>query len=85
MDIKVKEEYLQKAFFFAKQFDKEPSYHVRDLKFYLGELEDGTIYESTGTTALSAVEQLIEDSECKEELQIIWKKIKGEEIDETVE
>ncbi len=76
---------MQRAFFFAKQFDREPSYHVSDLKFYLGELEDGTIYESTGTTAQGAVEQIIEDSECKKDLQAIWKEIKGEGIDETME
>lgn len=79
------EEYLQMAFFFAKRFDKEPSYHVCDLKFYLGELEDGTIYESTGITALDAVEQLIENGECKEELQIIWNKIKGDQPNEALE
>ncbi len=54
------EMYLQKAFTYAKRFDKEPSYHIRDLKFYLGQLNDGTVYENTGITAMEAVEHFLE-------------------------
>ena len=79
------EKYLKKTYYHATRFDRDPSYHVSDLKFYLGELKDGVVFESTGITAMDTVNQFMEEKLCDEEFQNLWKKIKGEESNETVE
>lgn len=84
-DTKNIERYLKKSIEAAKRFDKMPSYHIRDLKFYLGELEDGIVYESTGITAMEAAKRFIEGRQCSGEFCLQWEKLKGEIYDETLE
>ena len=79
------EKYLKKVYYFAVKFDREPSYHVRDLKFYLGELKDGTIFENMGMTAMEAAEKFMQKKSCGEQILCLWNKIKGEQLDETLE
>ena len=79
------EKYLKKTYYHATRFDRDPSYHVSDLKFYLGELKDGVVFESTGITAMDTVNQFMEEKLCDEEFRNLWEKIKGEESNETVE
>ena len=66
------EEYLQQAFDEANLFDMNPSYHISDLKFYLGKTKDGTVYEDTGSTAMESVEECL-----AERLKMLWEDIKG--------
>lgn len=84
-ETKCVEEYVGKAIRAAKRFDHMPSYHVSDLKFYLGELEDGIVYESTGITAMEATERFIEERQCSDNLRLLWERLKGEICNETLE
>ena len=77
--------YLKKAKEAAKRFDRMPSYHIRDLKFYLGELEDGVVYESNGITAMEAAGRFIQERKCSDEICSLWERLKGATDNETME
>ncbi len=78
-------QYLKKAFVHQQLFDATPSYNVRDVKFCLGEIEDATVYENMGVTAMESVERKLKDLGCSEKLCLLWKNLKEGDDYETLE
>ena len=72
--------YLKKAYEMAVRFDANPSYGVKNLKFCIGDTSNATAFDSTGNTAIEAVENGLKDSGHCSEIRAYWEELKDEGI-----
>ena len=68
-------EYLQKAYFCARVYDEAPICSTRGIRFIMTEMEDATLYDDIGASALEAVETQIAKEYFSENLRLRWKEI----------
>lgn len=72
-------EFLKMAAEKAEQFDEDPSFNCRGIRFYHG--KDHSLYDNVGGTALEAIEQILKMNDDKKErdaLLKIWQDHRGE-------
>lgn len=66
------EPYLRKAYSIAKAFDAAPNYKFDNIKFSVGDVSKGTVYNDLGGSARAAIENQITQEDRNEILYKIW-------------
>ncbi len=72
------EPYLRRAYEVAKNFDAEPTYKIKNIKFCVGEFEKATAYDDLGESAVSTIVKQITQEGRDRRLLKIWERITGE-------
>lgn len=69
--------YLRKAYQIAVQFDKEPTYKVKSLRFCVDLANNSTVFDGTGSTAIMAIENGFLNGSSTPEILQFWEELKS--------
>lgn len=73
------EEYLRRAWDLAREFDANPDNGVSNVRFFLGDISEITLFDDIGTSVTDAVENRFAEDGENGRLMKLWKKWKQDQ------